>query len=205
MLWTPSTMHGIRSFLKIFFIILSAVYPICVFLCLVVFKLPVRVISLCLILFACTYFFSVSGRKKSFRPIISSILLLSAGILCYATNRSYFLKSYSVAVNVLFLLFFGISLFKGPNMCFRFALLSDKNLSGSRKEKAVESYCRKVTFSWCIFFMINAIIALYTVFSCNNEIWAIYNGGISYGIMGLIFFVEYLIRKKVEKRNEQSL
>ncbi len=201
----PFTMSGIKSFIKTFFIILTAIYPICVFLCLVVFNLPVRIISLCIMLFACMYFLSASGAKKSVRPIISSALLLTAGILCYITNKTFFLKMYSVTVSVFFLFFFGITLIKGPNMCFRFALLLDKTLAGSKREKSAESYCRKVTILWCIFFVINGIIALYTVISCNDKIWALYNGGISYGIMGLIFFIEYIVRKRVEKKNEQNL
>ena len=99
----PFTMPGIKSFIKTFFIILTAIYPICVFLCLVVFNLPVRIISLCIMLFACMYFLSASGAKKSVRPIISSALLLTAGILCYITNKTFFLKMYSVTVSVFFL------------------------------------------------------------------------------------------------------
>ena len=58
-------------------------------------------------------------------------------------------------------------------------------------------YTRKVTIAWCLFFLSNGLIALYTVFYSSIEIWTLYNGFVSYILMGLFFAVEYLIRLKV--------
>ena len=54
--------------------------------------------------------------------------------------------------------------------------------------------------------MINGSIAAYTALHdfgsevLNNKIWSVYNGGISYVLMGLLFSVELLVRKMVDKK-----
>ena len=55
-----------------------------------------------------------------------------------------------------------------------------------------------MTIVWCCFFIINGGIAAYTTFFCSREVWALYNGGISYALMGTLFVVEYIIRKLVD-------
>ena len=111
-----------------------------------------------------------------------------------------FLKLYSVAISATFLVVFGSTLFFGPNIIFRFAALADKSIIGSSYENQVKSYCKKVTIAWCCFFIINGFIAAYTTFFCSREVWAIYNGGISYALMGTLFVVEFIIRKLVDRK-----
>src|SRR5574344_2161625 len=100
-----------KNFLKVLFYVLAAIYPILVFTLLVVFKLPVRILSLCVVILACAFFLSSTGMKKSadkkekkaldWRPMVSSALFLVVGIFCFITNKSIFLKLYSVVINIL--------------------------------------------------------------------------------------------------------
>ena len=46
----------------------------------------------------------------------------------------------------------------------------------------------------------NSLVAAYTAFFCDEKIWTIYNCGISYGIMGIIFAVEFIVRSFVNKK-----
>jgi uncharacterized membrane protein len=62
-------------------------------------------------------------------------------------------------------------------------------------------YTRKVNIVWCVFFALNGIIALLTAVWASLEIWMLYNGFISYLLMGILFSGEYLIRQKVIKKN----
>ncbi len=80
-------------------------------------------------------------------------------------------------------------------MIERFARFHNKNLSSN----AVK-YTRKVTIIWCIFFVINGLIALYTAFYASLEIWTLYNGLISYVLMGSLFVIEYIVRYFVIKK-----
>jgi acyl-coenzyme A synthetase/AMP-(fatty) acid ligase/3-hydroxymyristoyl/3-hydroxydecanoyl-(acyl carrier protein) dehydratase len=84
-------------------------------------------------------------------------------------------------------------------MVFRLAVLQDKSIPGSLAEKKIASYCRIWTLIWCGFFVFNGGIAGYTVFFAPDAVWSVYNGGISYILMGILFFGEVMIRKVVKK------
>ena len=59
---------------------------------------------------------------------------------------------------------------------------------------------------WCVFFILNGTAAAFTALydfgssELNDKIWSVYNGGISYVLMGLLFTVEFIIRKIVDKK-----
>lgn len=205
-----------KKFLKVLFYIVAAIYPVLVFTMLVVFKLPVRILSLCVVALACAFFLSATGSRKSgeksekkaldWRPMLSSALFLLAGILCFVFNEKVFLKLYSVSVSATMLFVFGSSLIFKPNIIFRFACLGDRTLKGSSFEQQVDDYCKKVTVVWCVFFVLNGSISVFTALhdfgndSLNDKIWSVYNGGISYVLMGLLFAVEFVVRKMVNNK-----
>ena len=157
-----------KAFLKVFIAIISVLYPVLVFTLLVVYKFPVRIVSLCVVFLALVYFISATsenpdkdkfGKKRfsfNLKPLISSIFLLIIGIACFLTNSSLFLKLYPIVVCVTLLFVFGITIFTRPNIIFRFATLQDKSIIGSVNEKRVERYCLKVTYIWCSFFILNS-------------------------------------------------
>lgn len=195
------------KFLKVLFYVVAAVYPVLVFTFLVLFRLPVRILSLCMIVLGSAFFLGATSEIKtgsrkvlSWRPLVSSALFLAAGFFCFVTRKSIFLKLYSVSISLVFLGVFSSTLFFPPNIIFRFALLMDKSISGSCWESDVEKYCRKVTLVWCCFFIVNGTIAACTAFFADDRIWSIYNGGISYAVMGIIFAVEFIVRRKVNNR-----
>ncbi|MFP3089350.1 AMP-binding protein [Treponema sp. TIM-1] len=90
-------------------------------------------------------------------------------------------------------------------MIFRFAVLWDKTLRGALAEKRVEAYCRKVTLVWCLFFIINGGIAAATVFFASDVLWSLYNGGISYIFIGILFGGELMVRKRVDKKMPRAV
>jgi len=132
--------------------------------------------------------------------MISALLLGGVGLACLLSNQKVFLKLYPILMNAVALVMFGVSLFFPPPIIFRFAVLMDKSIPGSLAEKQIENYCRKVTLVWCGFFVLNGGIAAWTVFYGSDVVWSVYNGGISYVLMGLIFAFEYVIRRMVQKK-----
>ena len=120
-----------KKFLKVFFYVIAAVYPILVFSLLVIFKVDTRVLSLCIIALAAAFFLSATGSKKTrnekeksvldWKPLVSSMLFLAAGLFCFITGKEFFLKLYSVVINLTLLFVFGSTLFIKPNIIFRFA------------------------------------------------------------------------------------
>ncbi|MCR5187609.1 MAG: AMP-binding protein [Treponema sp.] len=208
-----------KKFLKALFYVIAAAYPILVFTLLVVLKVDTKVVSLCMIALAAAFFLSATGNKKTgengekkkldWKTLLRSALFLAAGLFCFITGKEIFLKLYSVVISATFLLVFASTLFFGPNIIFRFATLADRKILGSSYEKQVELYCKKVTIVWCCFFVLNGSAAAITTFADKifglspekaREIWAIYNGGISYALMGILFVVEFIIRKLVDRK-----
>ncbi len=102
-------------------------------------------------------------------------------------------------MNFLFFLTFALTLFQPPVMIYRFAVLQDKSIRGSLGEKRIADYCRKVTFVWLAFFLFNGSAAAFTIFYGSDALWSLYNGGVSYILIGVLFAVEFFVRKKVNK------
>ncbi|MCR5724121.1 MAG: hypothetical protein K6G80_03445 [Treponema sp.] len=200
-------MFSVKKPLKILSYVFSALYPVVVFTCLVLFKVPVRIFSLFVIGFAFVFFLAATGgkdRRQTARLFASAALFFAAGTVCFITGSSLFLKLYPVCVSGIFLLVFAYTLFSPPSMVFRFATLMDKSIVGSPSEKQVRAYCRNVTIVWCVFFILNGAAALTTVLIGNDFLWSVYNGGISYVLMGLLFAGEFVVRKIVQKKQSES-
>ncbi|MBU3003483.1 hypothetical protein [Paraglaciecola arctica] len=120
--------------------------------------------------------------------IVTVIVVLGYSLI---TDSSYGIRFYPVVTSLLFLGIFAISLWSEQSIIERIARIREPDLP----ESAI-SYTRKVTISWCVFFLINGIIAFYTAVYSDIEIWTLYNGFISYCIMALLTAVEWLVRKK---------
>ena len=94
-----------------------------------------------------------------------------------------------VAISLAFLTTFLHSLRSGQPMIERFARLQVGTLSLDEV-----SHCRRVTWVWCVFFVVNAGIAGLLAWIRALETWAFYTGLVSYLMMGTLFAAEYLYR-----------
>jgi uncharacterized membrane protein len=134
---------------------------------------------------------AAAGQKKWIGLALGAFALAAiTGVF----NVGWPLRWYPVFVNGSLLVLFGVTLFKPPSMVERLARLREPDLP----PRAVE-YTRKVTMAWCGFFIVNGSIAAATSLWGTDAQWALYNGGIAYGLMGVFAGVEYLIRLKVRK------
>ena len=183
--------------------VVGVLYPFIVYYFLVIHKIPLRNFSLFIIAFTFIVFITAtsrkSGAKKAMSFLYGSFVLLGVGVLCLITDSIIILKFYPVFMNIILLVSFGSTLFVSPNMIFRFASLHDKSVKGSLGERRIEAYCRKVTLIWCVFFIFNASAAGLTILSGSDVIWSVYNGGISYILVGLLFAAEFLVRKITQR------
>ena len=83
-------------------------------------------------------------------------------------------KFYPVFVNLLMLSIFGASLRQPESFIERLARLKTPDLP----PEAVR-YTRRLTMVWCAFFVANGGAALWTVWSGDDVLWALYNGFVS--------------------------
>jgi len=101
---------------------------------------------------------------------------------------------YPVAVNALLLGVFFSSLYARQSLVERLARLSEPELP----PRGV-MYTRRVTQVWCVFFLCNGSMALYTCLKGDTDLWALYNGGISYLLIGLLMGIEWIVRKRLRQ------
>ena len=121
----------------------------------------------------------------------SGIVLVDSSLLLRETSM---LLYYPVAVNALLLGVFFSSLYARQSLVERLARLNEPDLP---PEGVV--YTRRVTQVWCIFFLWNGSFALYTCLKGDMALWALYNGGISYLLIGLLMGIEWIVRKRLRQ------
>jgi len=131
------------------------------------------------------------GKIKHITPILITLCI----VFLFYMKRFVFLKFYPPLCNCFLFLVFFISLFTKETVIQKFA-----RACGDKLEKPAWDYTRKVTYIWCIFTFINLLISIWTIF-LPDKIWILYNGCISYILVGLLFGIEYIIRINLRKRN----
>jgi uncharacterized membrane protein len=101
-------------------------------------------------------------------------------------------------INVSLFAVFAFSLATPRNVIEQIARLQEPELplEGVR-------YCRRVCQLWMLFFLVNGAISLDSVFR-SLEWWSLYNGCISYALVGVFFTTEYLCRRAVKRRVAQA-
>lgn len=136
--------------------------------------------------------------NKAVIPHAKVVTVCGFGLLIFATfaNSELALKFYPVVINSCFLAVFLYSLYRPPSVieliAGRFETLDDN----------AKRYTRTVTKVWCVFFVLNGLLATATIFHPNPTVWLTYNGLISYILMGLLMAVELIIRKWQKAKNK---
>ncbi len=129
---------------------------------------------------------------------LATFSILCGGLSLLLRDQAW-LKLYPVLMSVGALIIFASTLFRPPSMIERFARIQQADLPASGV-----IWTRKVTIVWCIFFAINALIALTTVLLGNLKLWMLYNGFISYLLMGTLLGGEFLLRKRHQRKHHVS-
>ena len=119
----------------------------------------------------------------------------------FFTDTAYLgFKLYPIMVNLAMFCVFAYSYFKPPSIIETFARIKEPNLNMNGVK-----YTGNVTLVWCAFFVINGSISLYTAMFTSLEVWMMYNGFLSYLLMGLLMAVEFIIRLKVKSKHQSEV
>ena len=108
------------------------------------------------------------------------------------------LKSYPAVMNLMMFLIFFTSLFQERTVIQKFALAMEPDA-----DERVMDYTRNVTYVWSVFTFLNFLVSLGTVFM-SEKIWAIYNGFVSYFLVGLVFIIEYIVRINFKRKYDRK-
>ncbi len=187
--------HYLKTGIQILTALLIILYPFIVFLGLKHWSIN-TIAPLLLIIFTLRFFLiknklAVLAWFSKAVTFFVFILVLLGWIL----KNNGLLLFYPVTMNAIMLTLFAYSLWRPPSVIERLARLQEPDLP----EEGVQ-YTKKVTFIWCLFFIINGSIALWTCLQNNIELWTLYNGAISYILMGLLFAGEWIVRKWVQAK-----
>lgn len=177
----------IKTLLNALTVLLITLYPLWVYLSLNNFD-P-RVVAVLILFVAATRWVTQSSAIGNASWLFSGAVIIT--LTTIISGSSLGLKLYPVIINLSMLIFFASSLRSGPSVIERLARLKEPNLP----ESGVV-YTRKVTILWCVFFILNGAISLATSFA-SDEVWALYNGLISYILIGLLFCGEYAVRRYI--------
>jgi len=135
-------------------------------------------------------------RRTGGLPIALVLIGVAAGVgLLLLVDSMVAIRAYPVLVNVGLAALFGFSLISPPSAIERIARLAEGELNA-----AAIAYTRKVTWLWFAFFIGNGTVAAWTAIYGTLDQWTLYNGLISYCLIGFLLAVEFLVRWLVRDR-----
>ena len=123
-----------------------------------------------------------------------AVCALGFCLLLGVAGEPALLRWYPVLISGMLLMLFGLSLKFGPPMVERLARLREPELPA-----VAVRYTRQVTKVWVGFFLANALVVVGLNLWAPLSWWALYTGLISYGLIGLLFAGEWLVRQRVRR------
>ena len=133
----------------------------------------------------------MKDKIKLTAPVVFTLCLVTI----FYFKRYILIKYYPPVMNGFIFSVFFISLFCKETVIQKIARI----MEGGLNEK-ISEYTRNLTYVWCVFLFINFLISILTIF-LSDRIWIIYNGFVSYFLVGLMFVIEYPIRLAFKRRH----
>lgn len=137
------------------------------------------------------------------------LAVLAVVLLGVIFDDSRFVLAMPVLINGVLLVTFASSLFAEHTLVERFARMHEARLAGTSTPPPLSAgqvaHCRQVTWAWCVFFAVNGAVAAALALVAPLAWWAAYTGGLAYGLMGLMFTAEYLVRQYRFRRYGRGL
>lgn len=132
-------------------------------------------------------------RRTLFGLCVVSVIFLVRNKISHSTGIA--LRSYSVVMSFLLLMSFLLSLLKTP------VIEIFVRRTNREPNECVRRYCRNATVCCMIFLIPHFGFTIVTMF-LSFELWFIYNGAVAYFLVGAMFLIEFLVRKKLFLRPE---
>lgn len=140
-----------------------------------------------------------ADRKKTFfeNAVFATGLVTVCGLIFIDDDLA--LLMYPLIMNHGFAAIFIHSILYPPSIIEKIARIHEPDLN----EKGV-AYTRRVTQVWIGFFIMNGGISACIALSRDMQLWTLYNGFISYVLMGGLFAGEFVIRQFVKASHKGS-
>ena len=144
--------------------------------------------------------------KVLYGRVVKRVLRVAFGLcivalVCYLKDKvssgtEFLMRSYSVLMSYLLLMSFAVSLFRTPVVAI---LVRRKN---KNPDERTLRYCRNATLACTVFLVHHFGFTIATLF-LPFKVWVVYNGAVAYFLVGAMFLVEWLVRRRVLSGPEQ--
>ncbi len=142
----------------------------------------------------------IKNKAKLLRRLWSGISFIYPALIYFYLKETpvppFIPLLYPTVINLMVASTFGISLLYPPSLIERIA----RRMKHQLNERGI-AYTRQVTKVWLGFSLMNASISFLTALHGDLEIWALYNGFISYLLIGSLFIAEYGVRQYKRRHN----
>lgn len=174
------------ALIKVMLIALTVIYPFTVYFAIEAMPSPALLAWLLVPIALLHLYRAAKGQPSGWLWVLVCGTL---AVFTWVFQSSIGIKLYPVLINLGMLALFGWSLFQPSTIIERLARLQEPELPPS-----AIIYTRNVTKVWCLFFVVNGAIAGLSVFA-SDWFWAVYNGLVSYLMMGSLFALEWVYRQ----------
>ena len=82
----------------------------------------------------------------------------------------------------------------------KFARVSE---GGGELHPKIKTYTKNLTYIWCVYLLFQFLFSFATLFM-SDRVWVIFNGCVSYILLGLFFAIEYVFRIRFKKKHNLS-
>ncbi|OSQ28507.1 hypothetical protein [Thalassospira sp. MCCC 1A03138] len=176
--------------------ILGIIYPVLVYFGLTVFSPQIILIGLLILVLLRAASFALQKRYgPAGLAVLVAVIVAAGGI----ASELVAIRFYPVIVSLTMGTVFTVTLFTERPMVERLAQLKMPDLDAYSV-----AYTRKLTKVWIGFFALNAMIATWTALYASMEIWTLYNGLLSYGLIGILFIGEWPVRRFLRARHDRK-
>lgn len=134
---------------------------------------------------------NIAKGLKFIAPILFTFFVI--GFFFYTKIEA--VKFYPIVMNFIFFTIFLCSLMGKETVIQKIARLTDGKL-----EEPIRTYTKNLTYVWIIFLFVNFIISVYSLF-LSDYFWMLYNGFVSYLLIGTVFIIEFIVRYFFKKRH----
>jgi uncharacterized membrane protein len=171
---------------------LTVAYPALVYFALRWFEPRAVALALLLVLGARAAFAARAGALASLRAVAAPLGAVAAVLAASALwNDLASLRLTPALISFALLGSFGLSLASGDESVVERIARAQRGVLPPEETR----YCRRVTWLWCGFFLLNGAVALGLALAASTPVWALYTGFVSYLLIGLLFASEYAYRQ----------
>jgi uncharacterized membrane protein len=139
---------------------------------------------------------AVAARGEDGRLLLSLLAIVAVFVSALAiADQILAIKAYPVLMSLSAAALFGASLLYPPSLIERIA-----RLRGIVPDAPARFYMRRLSVIWLAFLIGNAGVSAAVSVWGGMDLWALYNGLLSYLLIGALFFGEMLLRGRIVRR-----